>query len=76
MTVPTLQFVPGDGRAARPAPQQPAELSPTAAVLARLVPAIYLSRNDSVPGRPQRLLGRTFPTGNAPPTHRYDADSR
>lgn len=56
MTVPTLQFVPGDGREARPAPQQPAELSPAAAALARLVPAIYLSRNDSVPGRPLLTL--------------------
>ena len=52
MTVPTLQFVPGDGRGARPAPQQLAELSPAGAALARLVPSVYLSRNDAVPGRP------------------------
>ena len=26
--------------------------------------------------RAQHLLGRAFPTGNAPPTHRYDGDSR
>ena len=38
-TPPTLQFVPGDGRGARPAPQQLAEMSPAGAALARLVPA-------------------------------------
>src|SRR6478609_2785239 len=51
-TPPTLQFVPGDGRGARPAPQRLAELSPAGAALARLVPSVYLSRNDAVPGRP------------------------
>lgn len=49
---PTLQFVPGDGRGARPAPQHFGELSPAAEALARLVPSVYHSRNDAVPGRP------------------------
>ncbi len=55
MTVPTLHFVPGRGDARR-APQRLADLSPAAAQLARLVPAVYLARNDTVPGRPLLTL--------------------
>lgn len=56
MTMTTLHFVSGDGRGPRPAPTSEAELSPVAAQLARLVPAVYRSRNDSVPGKPLLTL--------------------
>lgn len=56
MTVPTLQFLPADGSGARPAPQSVAELSPAAAVLAKLLPSVYLARNEAVPGRPLLTL--------------------
>ena len=56
MTVPTLQFLPADGSGARPAPQSVAELSPAAAALARLLPSVYLARNEAIPGRPLLTL--------------------
>ena len=56
MTVSTLHFVRGDGLGARPAPQSASDLSPAAAELARLVPSVYLARNEEVPGRPLLTL--------------------
>jgi hypothetical protein len=56
VSTPTTAFVPGTGHGPQAAPQRVGDLSPGAAELARLLPGVYLARNEQVPGRPLLTL--------------------